>query len=53
MLFYRLFSSFKIDAAMNFLTRQVAPEGYVFFSAQKIPIYLIDNGNSLFCSILF
>jgi len=27
---------------MNFLSRQVASEGCVFFPAQKIPIYLIN-----------
>jgi len=36
MLFYKLFSSFKIDGAMNFLRSQVAWEGEVFFPEQKI-----------------
>jgi len=31
MLFYKLFSCTKIDGAMNFLSRQVAGEGYIFF----------------------
>jgi len=38
MLFYKLFYSFKIDRAMNFLSRQVAWEGQVFSPAQKIPV---------------
>jgi len=37
MLFHKLFSCFKIDGAINFLSKQAAWEGYV----QKIPIYLI------------
>jgi len=41
MLFYKLFFSFKIDGAVNFLSRQVAREGKVFFPAQKILLYLI------------
>jgi len=40
MLFYKLFSSLKIDGAMNFLSRQVACECY-FFPSQKLPVYLI------------
>jgi len=40
MLFHKLFSSFEIDGAMNFLSGQVAREGWVFFPAQKIPVYL-------------
>jgi len=35
MLLYKLFSSFKIDRAMNFLSRQVAQEGEVFFPHKK------------------
>jgi len=38
---YKLFSSFKIDGAMNFLSRQVARKGQVFFPPQKIPVFLI------------
>jgi len=41
MLFYKFFSSLKIVRAMNFLSRQVALEGKVFFPSQKIPTYLI------------
>jgi len=41
MLSYKLFSSFKIDRAMIFLSKQVAREGQVFFPVQKIPAYLI------------
>jgi len=41
MLFYKLCSSFKIDRAINFLSRLVAREGLVFFLAQKIPVNLI------------
>jgi len=37
MVFYKLFSCFKIDIAMNFLNRQVTKDG---FPAQKIPVYL-------------
>jgi len=42
-LFCELFSSFKIDGAMNFLIKYVTWEVYVFFPAQKISVYLISN----------
>jgi len=48
MLYYKLFSSFKIDRAINFVSKQVALEGYKYFSKSKntqnkniIPVYLI------------
>jgi len=41
MWFHKLFSNFKIDGAMNFLSRKVSGEGQVFLPAQKIPVYLI------------
>jgi len=40
-MFYKLFFSFKIDGATNFLSRKVALEGLIFFPAQKILVYLI------------
>jgi len=36
-LFYKLFSNFKIDGAMKFLSKQVAQEGKVLFPAKKYP----------------
>jgi len=41
-LFDKLFSSFKIDGAMHFLSKQAAREGLVFFTSQKIPFCLIN-----------
>jgi len=43
MLFYQFFSSFKIAGAMNFLSRQIAQEGKVFFAEKKYPSTLLNN----------
>jgi len=49
MLFYKLFSSFKIDGAMNFLSWQVAWDGLAIFPHKKYRLLNLKSKDKKKC----